>query len=63
MIVVSDDTIRESLEFLTDMESYGKDIQARENATSTDETINPINTIAWEARQLKSLLLSHCGWP
>lgn len=65
MIVVSDDTIRESLEFLTDMENYGKDIQARENVTNAAENvqINPTNTIAWEARQLKSLLLSHCGWP
>merc|ERR1712183_320070 len=64
MIVVSDDTIKESLDFLTAMENYGKDIQARDNGIIVGENgVDPANTIAWEARQLRSLLLSHCGWP
>jgi len=63
MIVVSDETIRESLEFLTDMEGHGKDVEAHETPTAGADAIDPKNTVAWEARQLKSLLLSHVGWP
>jgi len=66
MIVVPDETIKASIEFLSDMESYGKEIVAREGATINNElgeaSIDPTNTISWEARQLKSLLISKSGW-
>ena len=68
MIVVPDETIKASIEFLHDMEAYGKDILARESAIiekneNGESTIDPTNRISWEARQLKALLLAKTGWP
>lgn len=63
LLVVPDDTIKDTIDFLTNMEEHGRNIIAREGNYNQNEEMDPTNTISWEARQIKSLLISKTGWP
>ena len=58
MIMLKDEVLRDCLLFLEQCELYGRDVVAHVEAPLEEERMHPgKNTVTYEARQLKALLL------
>ena len=63
LIMIPDNVLYECLDFLDFCEMYGKEIRARDVDPLSTEARDARNTVAYEARLLKNILLKIIGWP
>ena len=61
--MIPDNVLYECLDFLDYCEMYGKEIRARDVDPLSTEARDARNTVAYEARLLKNVLLKIIGWP